>query len=126
VTFVKGLEHRYTYFSEGSEVYLLNHRQSNTHILSDELSGLIGMALFYTQMTHGAFDIALAGTLKAASKAPSHTEYRNQKELLLPFAGSEHLRLDGNRCGGVEYRLVNPDLAVPSHIEVLYTVCTQD
>lgn len=93
----KQLEYRYSFFRENSELCALNHRFSNSQLISEELSGLIGMALFYTDVTQGAFDIALAGTLKAASKAPTLSEYRQLKEESLPFASSAHLSLDGNR-----------------------------
>jgi thiamine biosynthesis lipoprotein len=96
ITDTKRLEVRYSFFNPASEVYALNHRSEHIQILSDELSGLIALALFYTEMTQGAFDIALAGTLKAASKASSLPEYIRLKEDLLPFASSQQLQLDGN------------------------------
>jgi FAD:protein FMN transferase len=96
-TYSKQLEHRYGFFRETSEIYALNHRSSNSHRISDELFGLLQMAQFYTDMTHGAFDIALAGTLKAASKAPTLAEYQRLKEEFLPFASSAHFALECNR-----------------------------
>lgn len=95
--YVKGLEQRFSYFDEASEVFALNHRGDRVCTLSSELSDLIAIALFYTDITHGAFDIALAGTLKAASKAPSYDAYCHQVSSLLPYAASEHLHLEGNR-----------------------------
>lgn len=96
ITYAKELEYYYSFFQKTSEIYALNHRSSYTHIISDELSGLLQMALFYTDITHGAFDIALSGTLKAASKAPTLVEYKRLKEELLPFASSSHFTLEGN------------------------------
>lgn len=93
----KRLEHLYSFFRSDSEVYLLNERTSDTHTLSDELSGLIGLALFYTDATQGVFDIATAGTLKHLSKLSTLTEYQRQKELLSTFASSSHLILEGNQ-----------------------------
>ena len=57
MAYAKGLEHRYGFFLKTSEVYALNQRSENTHRISDEFSGLIQMALFYTKMTQGVFDI---------------------------------------------------------------------
>lgn len=96
ITNTKQLENRYSFFRENSEIHILNHRSDNTHIISEELSDIIRLALFYTHITQGAFDIALAGTLKAASKALSLTEYQQIKDSLSPFASSTHLSLEGN------------------------------
>ena len=45
------------------------------------------MALFYSNQTDGAFDVAMAGTLK---------EKRENFEVLLPFASSLCFKLEGN------------------------------
>ena len=66
-------------------------------MISDEFAGLIEMALFYTKMTQGVFDITLSGTLKASFKASTLEEYHSMKETLLPFASSEHILLEGNQ-----------------------------
>ncbi|MDD2828465.1 MAG: FAD:protein FMN transferase [Sulfuricurvum sp.] len=92
----KELEFRFSYFREDSELYLLNHRTYNTHNISDELAQFIQISLFYTTMTQGAFDIALAGTLKEISKAPTWGDYQLRKQELAPYASSHHLELDGN------------------------------
>ncbi|MDD5051867.1 MAG: FAD:protein FMN transferase [Sulfuricurvum sp.] len=92
----KRLEHLYSFFRDDSEIYALNHRTQDNHLLSDELSGLIQLSLFYTNITQGAFDIAMAGTLKEATKAFSIHEYTIQKERLSPYASSSHLHLEGN------------------------------
>ena len=92
----KRLERLYSFFRSDSEVYALNERKSNDIILSDELSGLIRLALFYSDATAGAFDIAMAGTLKHLSKLSTLEEYWLQKESLSPFASSSHLTLNGN------------------------------
>jgi thiamine biosynthesis lipoprotein len=92
----KRLEHLYSFFRSDSQVYKLNERSSDTHILSDELADLVRLALFYTNVTDGTFDIAMAGTLKELSKLASFDEYCHQKEALVPFASSSHLSLDGN------------------------------
>lgn len=73
ITYVKQLEYRYGFFQETSELYAINNRTNNTHSISDELAGFIGMALFYTQMTQGIFDVDLSGNpahLKHHSKPP--------------------------------------------------------
>jgi FAD:protein FMN transferase len=93
----KRLERLYSFFKSDSEIYALNERTSDTHILSNELSGLIGLALFYTDATQGVFDIATAGTLKHLSKLSTLIEYQNQKKQLTPFASSFHLILEGNQ-----------------------------
>lgn len=93
----KRLEHLYSFFRSDSEVYALNERTSDTHVLSDELLGLIRLALFYSGTTRGVFDIATAGTLKSLSKLSTMSEYHYHKERLLPFASSDHLFLEGDR-----------------------------
>lgn len=97
LTEAKRLEEKYSFFNPMAEVYALNHRKYNSLIISEELSGLISLALFYTEMTHGAFDIALAGTLKDVSKALTLEEYLQKKEELAPFSSSICLSLDENR-----------------------------
>lgn len=93
----KRLERLYSFFRSDSEVYALNERKSNDIILSDELSGLIRLALFYSDATAGAFDIAAAGTLKFLSKLSTMSDYHHYKERLVPFASSDYLFLEGNR-----------------------------
>ncbi|WP_295054804.1 FAD:protein FMN transferase [Sulfuricurvum sp.] len=93
----KRLESLYSFFRNDSEIYKLNERTENHHLLSDELAGLIRLAIFYAEVTQRAFDIATAGTLKNLSNLPSYHEYSRQKELLIPFASSEHILLEGNR-----------------------------
>jgi len=97
ISHAKRLEHCYGFFRETSELYAINNRINNTHILSDEFAGLIQMALFYTNMTQGVFDIALSGTLKASLKASTLEEYHTIKDTLFPFASSEHILLEGNQ-----------------------------
>lgn len=92
----KRLEHRYSFFRNDSEIYPLNYRSSDTHLLSDELAELIQLSLFYTNITLGAFDIAMAGTLKETAKASSAYEYQAKRNILLPFASSSHLFLKDN------------------------------
>ncbi|MDD5161154.1 MAG: FAD:protein FMN transferase [Sulfuricurvum sp.] len=77
-------------------IYPLNYRSFDTHLLSDELAGFIQLSLFYTNVTLGAFDIALAGTLKETAKVSSIYEYQAKRNNLLPFASSSHLSLKGN------------------------------
>jgi thiamine biosynthesis lipoprotein len=93
----KRLEHYYGFFRETSELYAINNRINNTHTISDEFAGLIQMALFYTKMTQGVFDIALSGTLKASLKASTLENYHTLRDTLLPFASSEHILLEGNQ-----------------------------
>ncbi|MDD2949460.1 MAG: FAD:protein FMN transferase [Sulfuricurvum sp.] len=92
----KRLEQRYSFFRNDSELHTLNTRSSNICLLSDELSGLIQLSLFYRDKTLGAFDIAMAGTLKESSNASSTLEYHAKRKTLLPFASSSHLSLEGN------------------------------
>lgn len=92
----KRLERLYSFFRNDSDLYALNERTSEQHQLSDELAGLIRLALFYTDATKGVFDIATAGTLKYLSHLASLDEYNRQKEKLIPFASSSHLLLEGN------------------------------
>ncbi|WP_172633599.1 FAD:protein FMN transferase [Sulfuricurvum kujiense] len=66
------------------------------HLLSDELAGLIQLAIFYADATKGAFDIALAGTFKSLSNLATLDDYRVQKKKLAPFASCAHLILEGN------------------------------
>ena len=93
----KRLEHYYGFFRENSELYAINNRTNNIHIISDEFAVLMQMALFYTKMTQGVFDIALSGTLKASLKASTLEEYHTLRDTLLPFASSEHILLEGNQ-----------------------------
>lgn len=92
----KRLEYRYSFFRSDSEIHALNDRTCAHHLLSDELAGLVQLALFYTEATQGIFDIALAGTLKNLSNLSTLDDYRIQKEKLIPFASCAHLSLDGN------------------------------
>lgn len=92
----KRLEQRYSFFRNDSEIYLLNERTCAHHLLSDELAGLIQLSIFYADATKGAFDIALAGTLKSLSNLATFDDYRVQKKKLAPFASCAHLMLEGN------------------------------
>jgi thiamine biosynthesis lipoprotein len=92
----KRLEHRYSFFRNDSEIQALNTRSSNIHLISDEMAGFIKLSLFYTDISLGAFDIAMAGTLKESSNASSTLEYHAKRKTLLPFASSSHLSLEGN------------------------------
>ena len=92
----KRLEKKYSFFNSSSEIYLLNHRTNNRQILSDELADLLRLSLFYSNKTKGAFDIAVAGTLKEASFASTLQEYYKKVETLRPFASSSHLQLSEN------------------------------
>lgn len=92
----KQFEHRYSYFSKTSEIYAINHRETNTLNISDELTGILQMAIFYKRITQGVFDVALSGTLKASLKAPTFEEYTQQRKELLQFASLEHVTLVGN------------------------------
>lgn len=92
----KRLEYRYSFFRNDSEIYLLNERVSAHHLLSEELAGLIRLALFYCNATEGIFDIAMAGTLKHLSTLSTFEDYRAQKEELVSFASCSQLMLEGN------------------------------
>lgn len=92
----KSLETKYSFFTATSELYPLNNRRKNSHTISDELSGLIKLALFYADKTDGAFDIATAGTLKEASLVSTIQEYNKTKEKLLPFASAKHIDINNN------------------------------
>lgn len=92
----KRLEKEYSFFSNTSQLYPINNRTDNTFEVNDELASFIELSLFYNDATKGAFDIALAGTLKEASLASSINEYNKAKETLLPYASSSHMSLCGN------------------------------
>lgn len=79
----KRLEHTYSYFHVDSELYKVNHRESESLHVSDEFAGLITLSLFYSQVTKGAFDVAFAGTLK---ESKAHLEY----------ASCDCIAIDGN------------------------------
>ncbi len=83
----KRLETNYSYFNENSELYQINHRDQNSLHVSDEFAGLLQLALFYSEITNGAFDVAMAGTLK---------DKRENYELIIPFASSACMKIDGN------------------------------
>lgn len=92
----KRLEHTYSYYLDTSELYQINHRISNTCPISDELSSLIQLSLFYSDITYGTFDIALAGTMKPASNASTYDEYSEKIEYYQPYASCKHIRLEEN------------------------------
>ena len=94
---VKSLQKQYSFFDVTSEIYAINHRQSDTLIISKELSVILELALFYARITQGAFDIALAGTLKQAQKASSLHDYHAMCTRLMPFASVASLSLEGER-----------------------------
>ena len=83
----KRLEEKYSYFKEDSELYKVNHRDINSLHVSDEFAGLLQLALFYAKQTNGAFDVAMAGTLK---------EKRNNIKVILPFASYSCFIIEGN------------------------------
>lgn len=92
----KRLERLYSFFRDDSEIYALNNRSTNIHLLSDELKVLINLSLFYSNITNNSFDIAMAGTLKEATKTSSIYHYNKEKERLSPYASSSNLYVDGN------------------------------
>lgn len=92
----KRLESDYSFFQDGSKIHELNHRSCNYNVISDELAGLIQLSLFYSNLTQGAFDIAMAGTLKELADVSTLHGYWNKKKLLMPQASSSHLCLEGN------------------------------
>ena len=92
----KDLEGKYGFYQASSQLYPLNYRTSNLCVISDELSNFIKLAKFYADVTKGAFDIALAGTLNEASSSSSLKEYMIKKKKLLPFASLDHITIDGN------------------------------
>lgn len=93
----KRLENQFSFFTTSSELYKINNRTKNSLIISDELANFIKLSLFYGEKTLGAFDIALAGTLKEASFASTIHSYNQKKKMLLPFASSTHIQLEGNK-----------------------------
>lgn len=92
----KRLENQFSFFTTSSELYFINNRTTNRLTINDELASLIELSLFYNEKTSGAFDVALAGTLKEASFASSLKSYNQKKKMLLPFASSSHIKLHGN------------------------------
>jgi FAD:protein FMN transferase len=92
---IEHLQKKYSFFDETSQLYAINHRKCDSLTISQELSALLNLALFYTNMTQGVFDIALAGTLKSAYKATTVEAYRTLYATLLPFASSSSFILEG-------------------------------
>jgi thiamine biosynthesis lipoprotein len=92
----KRLESEYSFFKTSSQLYALNHRTKNRQSISDELASFIQLSLFYNKQTDGAFDIAIAGTLKEASFSSTLQEYNKKIATLLPFASSSHLEIYEN------------------------------
>lgn len=93
----KRLEQTYSYYSEHSQLYGINHRDSNRCTISDEFHNLIQLSLFYTKITKGNFDIALAGTMKASCTSSDYSEYLNSIDRCRPYASSEHILLEENQ-----------------------------
>lgn len=87
----KRLEECYNFYSDRSELSRVNARNGAEHLMSDELAGLMKLALFYYQMTERTFDVAAAGSAK-------HVGW--QEDALTPngFVGlSEQIEIAGNR-----------------------------
>ena len=94
--YAKELEEQYSFFSETSEIYLLNKRRKNHLIVSDELAGLLAISAFYYERTSASFDIAYAGTMYNCFQSASVQEYQEKQKTLLPYATFEHIHLHGN------------------------------
>ncbi len=92
----KRLENEYGFFKSSSQLYALNHRTQNRQVVSNELARFIQLSLFYNDKTDGAFDIAVAGTLKEASFSSTLQEYNKKIDKLLPFASSSHIKINAN------------------------------
>lgn len=92
----KRLENQFSFFISSSELYPINNRTKNTLPISDELYNFIELSLFYYEKTEGAFDVALAGTLKESSLASTMQNYHQKKRMLLPFASSSQIKLNNN------------------------------
>lgn len=95
LTEIHRLQTEYSFFETTSQIYAINHRTCDTLSLSKELSEILGLSLFYTKMTQGMFDVAMAGTLKQANSADSLNEYKKMHEALQPFASSSSFTLEG-------------------------------
>jgi len=91
---IQRLQTHYSYFSPTSQIYAINHRTSDTLHISPELASLLNLALFYTHITYGAFDIAFAGTLKQAYRAKSVYDYQHDYDALMPFASATCMHLE--------------------------------
>lgn len=89
----KALEGKYSYFSPTSQLYKVNHRLQNDIRLDSEFIGILKLCLFYTSFTKGAFDTAMAGTLKILNLATSKKEYEDKLKILLPFASSKEITI---------------------------------
>jgi len=92
---VECLQKQYSFFESTSEIYAINHRETNILCISQELATIVELALFYARITQGAFDIALAGTLKQAQKATSLADYQATCAMLTPYATFSALSLEG-------------------------------
>ncbi|MDX1809202.1 MAG: FAD:protein FMN transferase [Sulfurospirillaceae bacterium] len=93
----KALEEKYNYFKNSSQLYQVNNRSHNELELDTEFIGILKLCLFYTSITEGAFDIAMAGTLKELNLAKSAKEYEKKLKKLLPFASSKEIKIQDNR-----------------------------
>ncbi len=94
LTEIQRLQSQYSFFETTSQIYAINHRTQDTLTITQELSAILRLSLFYTKMTQGIFDVALAGTLRQAYKADSLHVYQRICETLSPFASSQCLSLE--------------------------------
>jgi FAD:protein FMN transferase len=92
---IKHFQKEYSFFDTTSQLYAINHRKYDSLTISKELSALLHLSQFYTNITQGAFDIALAGTLKATHNATTLEAYRTLYTTLIPFASSRSFTLEG-------------------------------
>lgn len=97
----KEYEMRFSRTIETSEIYRLNHRSPDeqTFTLSDETAELIGKALHFSEVSHGAFDIT-------TEPLSSLWDFTGNEHVIPPEesiqeavrrVGYENLQLDGNR-----------------------------
>jgi len=92
---IEHLQRAYSFYEPTSQLYAINHRTCDSLTLSKELSTILTLARFYTNITQGAFDIALAGTLKQAYQAPTLDEYHACHAALSPYASSSSFTVEG-------------------------------
>lgn len=82
---------------EQSELYRLN--ASGDMAVSDELLGLIKTALYYSELSGGAFDITLGkiSDMYAFTSSEHHVPTDAELEALLACTGSDKISIDGSR-----------------------------
>lgn len=94
---IQDIENTFSRTKEGSVLYELNHRTSNTVEIPEEVASLIEVGLHYNQVSDGKFDITIAPVTDLwdfISEQPILPDSSDIKAVL-PFVGSDKLSLEG-------------------------------